>query len=332
MSAPLTVVTELGTALGTMGIDPGETPTRPPPALRNVTDALWGELAASLAAGDHAEVFARAFANGAALRDAADGLRGRPPVLVEWRGPQRLPGDDVIPADLRLDHVYQVSCKYLSKILLNPGPARLFDRLLVGDERSAGDWFAVVAPVEYQAFFDTVREQLGLALPSRVDELTAADRAVLREALRPRALPATLTPAWERLSATVAAVSAQRWRAQLGDDRARLRLLWRLLRITQATYFVLGADATSHLRLRIGSAWDWVQAYELRAFQVAAVTAGQPTVGWYASVTARATGREIAVRGHVEVRWSHGRFQKSPEAKVYLDTPHAEVPGYFPLV
>jgi hypothetical protein len=37
------------------------------------------------------------------------------------------------------------------------------------------------------------------------------------------------------------------------------------------------------------------------------------------------------VRGHVEVRWSHGRLAAPPEAKVYLDTPHDDVPGYFPL-
>ncbi|MDE0216074.1 MAG: hypothetical protein OXN79_05775 [bacterium] len=34
---------------------------------------------------------------------------------------------------------------------------------------------------------------------------------------------------------------------------------------------------------------------------------------------------------HVEVRWSHGRFQGSPEAKVYLKTPHLETPGYTEL-
>jgi hypothetical protein len=37
------------------------------------------------------------------------------------------------------------------------------------------------------------------------------------------------------------------------------------------------------------------------------------------------------VRGRVEIRWSHGRFSGSPEAKVYLDTPHVEVPGYHAL-
>ena len=37
------------------------------------------------------------------------------------------------------------------------------------------------------------------------------------------------------------------------------------------------------------------------------------------------------VAGHVEIRWSHGRFAQPPEAKVYLDTPMADLPGYHPL-
>ena len=54
-------------------------------------------------------------------------------------------------------------------------------------------------------------------------------------------------------------------------------------------------------------------------------------VGWNAIVRRRDDGSETSVAGHVEVRWSHGRFCGPPEAKVYLDTPHTAVPGYFPL-
>lgn len=35
--------------------------------------------------------------------------------------------------------------------------------------------------------------------------------------------------------------------------------------------------------------------------------------------------------GHVEIRWSHGRFAQNPEAKVYLDAAHHDVPGYVRL-
>jgi hypothetical protein len=51
-------------------------------------------------------------------------------------------------------------------------------------------------------------------------------------------------------------------------------------------------------------------------------------VDWLAAVADRETAAPREVRGHVEVRWSHGRFCGFPEAKVYLDTPHREVPGY----
>ena len=52
----------------------------------------------------------------------------------------------MIPADLRIDHVFLVSCKYLSKVLLNAGPERPSDRLLVGESRSTLNWFAATVP------------------------------------------------------------------------------------------------------------------------------------------------------------------------------------------
>jgi hypothetical protein len=85
------------------------------------------------------------------------------------------------------------------------------------------------------------------------------------------------------------------------------------------------------LRLRIATPWDWRQEFRLTEFDVAAEAAGQPRVGWRALVRQRHTGLQRLVTGHVEIRWSHGRFAGPPEAKVYLDSPHAEVPGYIPL-
>ena len=64
---------------------------------------------------------------------------------------------------------------------------------------------------------------------------------------------------------------------------------------------------------------------------IVAGTSGQPQVNWSASYVERVTRRQRTVQGHVEVRWSHGRFAQPPEAKVYLDTPTDELPGYFAL-
>jgi hypothetical protein len=328
----LTEVTEIATALGMIASDLPAALEARPAALVGVGDDVWARLAERYDAGGHHESFETAFGNGRAFLYAADGLRLRPPVRVEWKGPHHPPGDDVIPADLRIDHVFLVSCKYLSRVLSNPGPSRLFDRLLVGDERSTVNWFLETAPTEFHRLYAAARSHLEAAhLPPRVEDLTRDGQRQLKVGLAARQWPEPLADPWADLCAAVAVASTQRWVRAMPTPRDKLRLLWRLLRITTATYFVLGTDRDAHLRLRIDSAWDWMQAFELVRFDVAPRLAGQAEVGWTAAVRRRADGTDIAVDGHVEVRWSHGRFLGAPEAKVYLDTPHRDVPGYHPL-
>jgi hypothetical protein len=112
----------------------------------------------------------------------------------------------------------------------------------------------------------------------------------------------------------------------------REEMLWRLLRLNPAPYFVLGSSHTSTIRLRIGTPWDWRQQFRLVDFEVRGdENAGQPTVRWTGAIARKETGDVVEIAGHVGVRWSHGRFS-AVEAKVYLDTPHDAVPGYLPII
>lgn len=335
MPAVRTEVTELVTGLGMLGLDSVDTAVAARPAeLRNVSDEVWSRVVAGVADRRYRQEVAAAWANGRAFFDAAEGLRGRPPLVVEWRGPTKAPGDEVVPADLRVDHVYLVSCKYLSQVLANASPWHLFEHLLRGGPRArAGDWFAEVAPEAYQSLYAAVRLVLpgDLRLPPNAADLTPTHRAVLRGALTARQWPAAVQPVARAWSCEVARASAARWRAALSSKAEKEAMLWRLLRIGSAPYFVLGTADERSLRLRIATPWDWRQDWDLRRFDVWGDDAGQPVVRWTAVVRARETGEEHEVAGHVEVRWSHGRFAGQPEAKVYLDTPHHRVPGYVPL-
>ena len=126
--------------------------------------------------------------------------------------------------------------------------------------------------------------------------------------------------------------SVRRWEAAI--DRAGgtgETMLWRLLRMGSAPYFVLGSSAARSLRLRIATSWDWRQQFQLISIAMTPQTGGQPRVGWEALVRDRVTSGVSEVTGHIEVRWSHGRFGGLPEAKGYVDTPHHLVPGYFAL-
>jgi hypothetical protein len=424
MPSDRTTVTELGTALGMLGaagVD--EALEARTPVMHSVSPELWDRLGHLRAGGAYDAEFHAAFENGRAFLLADDGLRGRLPRIVEWKGTGRAPGDEVAPIDLRVDHVYLVSCKYLSKILFNVSPAHIFDDLLVGRQsrprpnprdaggggpepggaadpsgpgaRSAGpsgDWYADVAPAQYQALYEEVHRALledvgtvadgapvlassgstrspragaaasfapsafpGLEsgadvrptaagrvdrrptppilrrLPARAVELTADQRDALGDWLK-AGWPGEARAAYQHLADRVSFVSAQRWERAMDERGGRGEaMLWRLLRMGSAPYFVLGSSATRSLRLRIATPWDWREHYSLVAISLDQQRGGQPRVAWHAVVRDRSTSEVVELEGHIEVRWSHGRFGGPPEAKGYLDSPHHLVPGYFAL-
>jgi hypothetical protein len=169
-----------------------------------------------------------------------------------------------------------------------------------------------------------------LDLPGSVLHLQAADRARLQARLGRGRWPVELRPAAVAFSTAVAEASADRWRVALAGADIE-RVLWRLLRIGSAPYFVLGASAEGSLRLRIATAWDWRQHFRIDGVTVTPTAREQPVVEWSVTVTNRRSLRVCTIEGHVEIRWSHGKFAQRPEAKVYLDTPHHRVPGYWPL-
>jgi len=330
------MVTELVTGLGMLGyrsVDEGLAAR--PAAMADVAPGAWDQLESLRTGGFYDPEFEAAFANGAAFLSSPDALRHRVPLVVEWKGSQRAPGDEVAPIDLRVDHVYLVSCKYLSRIVYNVSPHHLFDDLLVGRHgRRRGDrldWYQEVAPGAHRALYEAVRRAVGPDLaPPECAALDAPGRKRLAAELR-AGWPGDPEDRYRELAEAVADASAARWRAGLDGAEDRQAMLWRLLRMGSAPYFVLGAAADRLLRLRIATPWDWRHRYRLVDLAIRPQPGGQPRVGWAAEVYDRDTGEPIEVAGHVEVRWSHGRFGGPPEAKVYLDTPHDRVPGYFPL-
>ena len=158
-----------------------------------------------------------------------------------------------------------------------------------------------------------------------------AQRDALGQWLRP-GWPPGAKDLYATLSGEVARASVRRWETAM-DERGGTgeAMLWRLLRIGSAPYFVLGSSADRSLRLRIATSWDWRQHFQLIAIAMEGQPGGQPRVGWEAVVRDRTSYEVHSVVGHIEVRWSHGRFGGLPEAKGYLDTPHHLVPGYFTL-
>jgi hypothetical protein len=331
-----TEISEIVTGLAMLGFrDLDQVLAAAPQAVRNVGPEQFDRLRAARADGAHDRLFTTAWDNGVVFARSEEGLRGRPVWRLEWKGGHKPPGYEQIPADLRVDHVYLVSCKYGSSILHNVAPAHLFDRRLADRRRGAAiaDWYADVAPEAYQELYSTCCAAIGQdGLPSVVTALDATHREVLKPLLRGRAWPGDVDQVYREFSHAVALRSVERWKASLADARAREEMVWRLLRLQAAPYFVLGAagDGTP-LRYRVDTPWDFRTRHRVRSFDSWPDAAGQPLVRWRADVDDVATGDARVVSGHVEIRWSHGRFSGAPEAKVHLDTHPHEVAGYVVL-
>lgn len=327
-----TLVSELATALGMIRRTLPEAMAHLPSELQGVSDTDWSRLVALHGEGHHALLFGNSFANGRSFATSEVALRHRQPGTVEWCGPRKVRGEFAIPADLRVDDVYLVSCKYESKNLLNSGPAKLFDHRLKDARRGGTSWYEEVAGEAYQSYYAAVRDHYGLSgLPGEAAALADPDRAVLAAVL-PRELPAGLAAVQAEFCWQVAVASAERWTRSVGStSQHRTDFAMSLLRIPQAIYFLLGQNGRSSLRFKVLSRWDWAARYQMREFSVAPSRTMQPTVTWKLDVFDRHLGVEQSAVGHVEIRWSHGRFNKAPEAKVYLDSDLHHTPGYVSL-
>ena len=341
MPSDRTTVTELGTALGMLGTPDIDVAVRSrTPVMHSLSPEDWDRLSQLRAGGAFDTEFHAAWENGRAFLAAEDGLRGRLPNVVEWKGTGRAPGDEVAPIDLRVDHVYLVSCKYLSDILFNASPSHVFDDLLVGargsrsgrEKRLAGDWYAEVAPAEYEVLYAEVRraaldwDHTALAstaattrprssvsgttggvvslpgldgdgagtgggavrrdtggppavlrsLPAQAAQLSSEQREALGAWLRP-GWPGFTKALYARLSEAVASASVRRWERAMEEQGGNGEaILWRLLRMGGAPYFVLGSSATRSLRLRIATVWDWRQQFQLLSITMEPQQGGNP--------------------------------------------------------
>ncbi len=107
-------------------------------------------------------------------------------------------------------------------------------------------------------------------------ELSTDDRQRLRRALPGRTYPADAREPYRQLCAQVSAASAQRWLDNVARRGAAEKMVWRLLRIGNAAYFLLGADPRRSLRLRVASSWDWRQAFRFVGLDIVAPRRASP--------------------------------------------------------
>ena len=340
---------EIVTGLGMLGFATIEEAlgSTPPEQLVGVDEGAWSEtksdLERALSGGKYKEVCRQAWKNGEIFRHSKDVLRGRLPNRiewgVEWRAPQQQKGWEFLPPKfhLRVDRDFFIRCNYARKPLYNKSPSHLFKGLLERRERQSLNWFSYVADDEYRQFYEKVRRVVEQAksesLPKRPEDLTKHHRKIIGEVCDNQ-WPPELKDSAKNFFTLVAKKTVEIWESCILSKRAKEKLtkeklLWRMLRLSSCPYFVLGYHKNP-IRLIVGTPCDWRKDFEIIEMNFSHERSVQANVNWSAQVLDRQKKCERCIKGHVEIRWSHGRFS-TPEAKIYLDTPHNEVPGYYPL-
>lgn len=332
MSDVRTEITEIVTGLAMLGYQDVQRALEVRPRhITHVDEPVFNRLDTAWASGRFGSEFSTAWDNGSAFARSSLGLRGRPPWTLEWKGHHKPASKaiETIPADLRIDGVYLISCKYGSRILHNAGPVALFDHHLAPSGPVVrANWFELVAPDAFRAVWQPVFAGVGLPSTATPSTTSKEDRKLIKQALDLSPV-VTTSSEYRSFVEAVSQRTALRWRLRLNSCAAKRELYWRLLRMQASPYFVLGARHDgSTLRYRIDTPWDFHRRYGISAVDLAPGSRGQPSVNWSITVTDRVTGIDAVVTGHVEVRWSHGKLNGSPEAKVYLDTDPLQVPGY----
>ena len=336
MAVIKTLITEIVTGLGTAGLEsslPALLANPKPSVLEYVEDTDWNRIQEAFMENKHLELFETAFGNGKYFLQAREGLGGRCPYRVEWKGSHRTRGDESIPADIRINWVFLISCKYESRILHNVSPVRLFNNLLRADTTRAKSWYSIIAPEEYQSFYASVRHYLlgrGIRLPACISELSTSDRETIKNETA-RNLPCELQEDYNHFCRVVSCKTARCWQQRLGRSQGRKEkelLFYRLIRLCSCPYFILGSHGQQPIRLRVDSPWEWTRHFLFENLEIEPICARQPKVDW--RLTYRECGSDLArdISGYVEIRWSHGRFNGNPEAKVCLYKDLENVPGY----
>jgi hypothetical protein len=331
-----TDLTELATAVGLFWNQGGEWPASVQSVeIPGIDRAQWLPVLepALLPGSGQLDLLMAALSNGRAFRRSV--LGGRAPRRVRWTGRDRSVWSSEIPRDLVVDDVWFIQAKHDSTCVLNTSPHSVFELLTAEtDVHHHQSWFEVVAGLELQAYYDTVRQAVAPGvLPATEAELTPGDRQLLKGLLPKRQiLSDTEAASYRALCEAVSQRTADRWQSRISraTPSQRTRLFLRMMRIAGGPYWLLGTKGGQSLQLRVCDTREWRRRFKLRELITSPATAGQPQVDWQASVVG-ADGRAATVAGFCEVRWSHGKLQGSPECKVQVTTALDALPGYDPM-
>ncbi len=251
---------------------------------------------------------------------------------LKWAGPQQQSAMTVVAKDLLVANT-AVSVKENSDIVLNSSPYNLFHSIPRGQgkAKSSENWFLEQAPREYQELYSFVQSR-GLAhLPEDVNDFELStkgkDRRPIKDVIKHLSgdEKRAFTQLYLRMCHKVAEVSAEIFNGNYSTSmQGRLKnaiteqITRQLFRMDSIDYVLGGVDKGKEFAVIVPEITQW-----RRDWAIAEIIAKpeldkrQSRVHFSVLLKNRKNKVSYVANFHTQIRWSHGKFQSKPEAKLY---------------
>jgi hypothetical protein len=100
-----------------------------------------------------------------------------------------------------------------------------------------------------------------------------------------------------------------------------------LFRLDSTEYIMAGESGKNGYAIKMPSLSEWKREWEIiDILAMPDITRGQSVVLLDVKYKRKKESSEYHANFHIEVRWSHGKFSQSPEAKLYKDFNWGSIP------
>ena len=339
-----TEASELAVAFGILGLNPQQ-----PLDEHTLQAKFQGSLSASKYDAFLSEYAARADVH-PRMHIVGRQLRANEPLFsqadsLKWAGPNRQASTATASADLVVANT-PVSVKAGSNVVANPSPHNLIINLPAGQafSQNEANWYIVQDLPGFQALYEYVQgsDSSLTHLPPSVENFetkaTSDDRDRVQEVIRSytKTQRQRFADLYLAMCHAVAANSAATFGEQIAasfasrSKTAVIEILMRwFFRLDSVSYLLCGIDAGGEFAVRIPSVTRWKSQWSLDAIAANPDLArGQSVVDFELKFTKSDDGTTNTASFHTELRWSHGRFCGSPEAKLYKEFQWSETPFF----
>jgi tRNA A-37 threonylcarbamoyl transferase component Bud32 len=259
---------------------------------------------------------------------------------LKWVGAQQQAATTAAAKDLIVANT-PVSIKENSDVVHNPSPYNLFETIPSGQVKAqrSNNWFLEQAPQEYQELYSFVRSKGLERLPEDVTKLDKQIKRREREQIKivikqlSEEENKDFNQLYLRMCHKVAKVSADIFNENYSISmrgRSRNAVLEQItrhfFRMDTVDYILGGIDKQEAFAVIVPDLTRWKREWIItNVLAEPELDREQSRVRFSVNYKNRNTGMEKIAEFHTQIRWSHGKFQNNPEAKLYKNFAWEEV-------